>query len=479
MDTGVIGSVTVMKSYVSDFGSLSAIIHGLVVSAILIPAAVSSFFAGRVADVLGRPKNIAIGALIFGLGTALEAGAIQLAMFVVGRIIEGIGEGLYLGTLVVYICEISPPGQRGPLTAGPQLFTCLGLMIGFFTCYGTANMSSSLAWRTPFILLTSFSIVFAVASMLWLVPSPRWLILLGRQSEASAAWDVLGVGHTEREKADMELRTTNVHSNILMDASSDQNDIAPLRAVDSTTGRGFLDVFARDVRSRTGLAVFLLGMQQLSGIDGVLYYAPILFAQAGLASSEASFLASGVSAIVIFSVTIPALLLSDKWGRRHSTIYGGLGLSATMFIMGGLYAGNTVHGDSGAARWVVIVCIYVFASIFCISWSIGIKIYVAESQPQRTRASATNLAHGSNWVTNFLVALTTPIMLANSTYGAYFLFGGCTLITAIVCFFFMPETKGKSLDEIEEAFRRRASISGSFSKTVRKILGTVSAPSTA
>lgn len=101
MDTGIIGSVTVMKSYVSEFGSPSATVHGLIISSILIPAAVSSFFAGPIADMLGRPKNIAIGALIFGLGAALEAGAVTIAMFIVGRVIEGIGEGLYLGTLVV------------------------------------------------------------------------------------------------------------------------------------------------------------------------------------------------------------------------------------------------------------------------------------------------------------------------------------------------------------------------------------------
>lgn len=101
MDTGIIGPVTVMSRYVSEFGSESPTIHGLIVSSILIPAAISSFFAGRVADILGRPRAIAIGALIFALGVAMEAGAVRLAMFVVGRCIEGVGEGLYLGTLVV------------------------------------------------------------------------------------------------------------------------------------------------------------------------------------------------------------------------------------------------------------------------------------------------------------------------------------------------------------------------------------------
>ena len=126
-----------------------------------------------------------------------------------------------------------------------------------------------------------------------------------------------------------------------------------------------------------------------------------------------------------------------------------------MFLMGSLYAGDMVHETYGAGRWVVIVSIYLFTVIFCISWAVGIKIFVAESQPQRTRASATGVAHGSNWVTNFLVALTTPILLDRSAYGAYFLFGGCTLLTAVVCMIWMPETTGKSQEEIEVAFSRK------------------------
>jgi DNA-directed RNA polymerase III subunit RPC2 len=350
-------------------------------------------------------------------------------------------------------------------------------MIGFFTCYGTSRMNSSLGWRTPFIILTCFALVFAVASALWLVPSPRWLILRGRHAEVSAAWDVLGVGHTEREKTEIELQATGVRAQSSADSpdSVRPRDASPTRNSDLTTTHSFFDVFARDVRWRTGLSVFLLGMQQFSGIDGVLYvssfnrlsvsfapqpidyvkYAPLLFKQAGLASSETSFLASAVSAIVIFVVSIPALIFSDKWGRRQSTIYGGLGLSVTMFLIGGLYAGNAVHSHSGPGRWIVILSIYIFVATFCISWAVGLRIYAAECQPQRTRASATNLAHGSNWLTNFLVALTTPILLAKSSFGAYFLFGGCTLFTAVVCFVFMPETKGKSLDEIESAFQRK------------------------
>lgn len=200
-----------------------------------------------------------------------------------------------------------------------------------------------------------------------------------------------------------------------------------------------------------------------SPADICFKHAPLLFEQAGLASSVASFFASGVSAIVIFAATIPALIWADRWGRRRSSIYGGIGLAVTMFLIGGLYAGSAVYNSTGAGRWVVIVCIYIFAVIYSLSRAVSIKIYAAEIQPQRTRASATSLAHGSNWATNFLVALTTPILLSKSSFGAYFLFGGCTLITA-----FMPETKRQSLDEIEEAFRSK-----SLSQTLLKAFGPI------
>lgn len=141
-----------------------------------------------------------------------------------------------------------------------------------------------------------------------------------------------------------------------------------------------------------------------------------------------------------------------------------------MFLIGGLYAGKAVHGTWGAGRWVVIVSIYIFAVIYSVSWAVGFKIYAAEIQPQRTRASATSLAHGSNWATNFLVALTTPILLAKSSYGVYFLFGGCTVLTAIVCAVFMPETRGKSLEEVEEAFKQRKSALSKLGRIVRRSL---------
>lgn len=264
MDTGIIGPVTDMKAFKAAFGgSQNATIHGLIVSSILIPAALSSFFAGHLADKLGRSMGIAIGTLVFGVGAAIEAAAVSLGMFIAGRVVEGLGEGLFLGTLVVYICEVSPTRQRGPLTTGPQLVITSGICIGYFTCYGTSkHIHTSFSWRTPFIILASLSMVLSAASFLMLPASPRWLTLHGREAEAAQAWDDLGVSHAEREKVELEVTAREV------EAPTEEQHHQEERL------HKLLDIFSKDVRSRTTLAVFMMAMQQLSGIDGVLYVSP-------------------------------------------------------------------------------------------------------------------------------------------------------------------------------------------------------------
>lgn len=143
----------------------------------------------------------------------------------------------------------------------------MGLVVGFFICYGTANMGSSLSWRLPFIILTVLAFSYSTAS-LWLTPSPRWLTLQGRSAEAVAAWDTLGVSHAEREKVENEEHLREITETQSIPAIPIPSDTAQ---GDGKKKSSFWDLFSRDVRARTFLAVFMMGMQQLSGIDGVLY----------------------------------------------------------------------------------------------------------------------------------------------------------------------------------------------------------------
>jgi len=237
-------------------------------------------------------------------------------------------------------------------------------------------------------------------------------------------------------------------------AEAEKDILRPQEQGPSLSGcQGFLLLFRRGYRSRTMFALFILGMVQLSGIDGVLYYAPTLFAQAGLPGKTAAFLASGLSAILMLAISIPAFIFADKWGRRTSAIAGGLGLAGCMLLIGTLYASNAVH-PYGIARWVVIVLVFIFGLTYCATWGIVGKVYASEIQPANTRAAASCVAQGLGFFTNWLVAMVTPVLLSESAYGAYFLFGFLALGTVAVLAAYMPETRGMSLESIQDAFQR-------------------------
>ncbi|MCJ1248378.1 hypothetical protein MMC30_005595 [Trapelia coarctata] len=452
LDTGTIGPVTAMPSFFDSFGIQSSSLTGLVVSSILLPATFASLFAGALSDSLGRTRAVAIGALFFAIGAALEASAVNLGMLIAGRCVVGTGEGLFLSTLVVYVCEISPTNKRGPLATMVQLFITMGLCVGFFTCYGTVRIPSSLSWRLPLALQSGIALILTIGAGFFLPQSPRWLAHKGRREEASIAWDKLGVSNAEREKDLLQNPTSTVNAGSNLSARPTEALKTGLRDRIRADLAALMSVFGKDSRKPMMLGVFLMSMQQLSGIDGVIYYAPLLFQEAGLSTSKATFLASGVSAILIFVFTILAVVFVDRWGRRASTIYGGLLMFACMAVMALLYSTDNVHATYGFGKWIAIATIYVFAIGYCMTWAIGVKLFASEIQPAATRATAISLAQSANCITNFFVAFITPVILSRSSSGIYFLFGGALILTVAVSMIYMPETRGRDLEAIGEAF---------------------------
>ena len=277
-----------------------------------------------------------------------------------------------------YICEIAPSSRRGTLASLPQLFSVLGICIGYFICYVTVRLQSSMAWRTSFIIMAIVSAGLTIACF-FLPPSPRILILHNRRDEAIAAIERLGILQAEAEKDILRVQDED------------------LQMSRTTFWQSFTTIWKRQYRSRTILALFILGMVQLCGIDGILYYAPTLFARAGLPEQTAGFLASGLSSILIIIISIPAAMLADKWGRRTSIIVGGILLSGLMFLMGVMYAARAVH-VTGAGRWVVIVSIFLFAMTYSATWAFVGKIYASEIQPSHTRAASNSVAQGLGYV---------------------------------------------------------------------------------
>ncbi|GKT51778.1 high-affinity glucose transporter [Colletotrichum spaethianum] len=441
LDTGSIGSITAMATFKESFGEFSSTVHGAIVSTLLITGAMSALLAGALADQHGRVVIISTGAAVFGIGAAIECGSVHLAMFITGRAVKGLGTGLFASTVAVQICEITPAKVRGFWVAFSQFMITVGLATGYFTCYGTGRIAkSSASWRVPLAIQSIFA--FGLAATTTFVPqSPRWLVAKGQFNKAHLVVSQLGISNEEQQEMLAQTGQAPVHcSNIRM-----RDNILE-------TFKDFRRAFSSPFCSRTAFGCFLMASQQLSGIDGVLYYAPLLFRQAGVASEEATFLASGVSALVIMAVTVPATIFADSWGRRTATLIGGAGIIFIMFLIGSMYAANQVHPDTGAGRWVVIVSIYIFTVIFNMTWAICIKAFLVESLPREVRSSGAALGQSANWITNFVVALTTPPFLDASTYGPYFFFGSCTLISVLVGVVCMSETRNQSLEAIETAF---------------------------
>ncbi|GJC77405.1 putative metabolite transport protein YwtG [Colletotrichum liriopes] len=437
-DTGCIGAIVHMEQFSAALGDLSATVRGITVSMILLTGIFPSLFAGQLADKHGRLRVILPGAALFGLGALLQATSFSLGQFIFGRAVSGIGQGAFLANIAVYLTEIAPSRRRGRLAALPQFMSTLGICLGYFSCYTTSSLKDSMAWRLPYIVMVAVALMLALVCRI-LPESPRWLLLWGRTSDAMAALELLDF---DMDEARRDFLSTPQEQPSL---SARQNFLLPFRG---------------PYRSRTLLALFILSMVQLSGIDAITYYAPALFDQAGISHSNSSLVASGVSSITMLVISIPAFMLADKWGRRTSAISGGVFLSGIMVLIGSLYAAGSV-GSTGAARWVVVVSVFAFGMAYCATWGVVGKIYASEILPGNTRAAGNSIGMASCFpyvdfskFTNWLVALITPILLSASAYGAYFFFGALTVFTVVVLALFMPETRGRSLENIQSEFRR-------------------------
>ncbi|KAI5794985.1 sugar transporter [Geopyxis carbonaria] len=438
LDTGSIGPITEMSQFHARFGKLSSSTQGLYVASILLSASISSLASGHVADRISRRLGILTGGLLTCLGAIISATAPNFAALLCARLITGVGAGQAIAVATVYLVEIAPGGLRGVVACLLQLYVTVGIAAGYFVAFGAQTLRGDWAWRLPFVVQAAVAAVL-VAGMVGMPYSPRWLVEHGRVPEAQAVLRRLRAP----ESVDAELK-----------------GIEDARKADERLGGArFAEMFQRRYVGRTALGVFLMAFQQLTGIDAVLYYAPILFQQAGFSSSRASFLASGVTGIVAILCTVPAQIYIDRWGRRKPLILGGTAMAACFAVIGAMYArfgekhAEGVTLTSAAAQWVVVVLIYIFVANFSWSWAVVGKIYSAEIIPTRLRAKVCAVEQLANWMVNFVVALTAPVFLRSSPSGPYFLYGAATLLAAVVCVF-MPETRGKSLEEIEGVFEK-------------------------
>jgi sugar porter (SP) family MFS transporter len=415
-DTGVVsGALLFVKN---DFGGLTSFQQELVTSLLLVGAVVGALTAGRIADVLGRRLTVLITAVVFVIGVMLAAFTPTYPLLLIARIIIGLAVGSASMVVPLYIGEIVPPRVRGGMVSLNQLAITAGILVSYLIDYG---LSGSGDWRLMFGLAAVPAVLLFVG-MLFQKESPHWLIRQGREDEARQ------VLRRVRNEGDIEDEIREVHEVSQQEGS-------------------YRDLISPRVRPLLMVGVLLAVFQQITGINTVIYYAPTLLQGAGL-GDNAALLANVVNGCVNVGMTIVAIWLLDKAGRRPLLLSGTAGMAVGMAVVAcSFLGGSDLHG---ALAIVAIVGLLIYTGSFAIGLGPVFWLLIAEIYPLRIRGAAMSVASMANWGANFIVTISFLTLLsAIGGVGVFFLFGFLTLVALTYFWKKIPETKGRSLQEIE------------------------------
>ena len=416
-DTGVVsGALLFLKK---DFGGLSSFQQELVTSLLLVGAVIGALTAGRVADRIGRRPTVMITAVVFIVGVLLAAFTPTFPVLLAARIIIGLAVGAASMTVPLYIGEIVPPQMRGGLVSLNQLAITSGILVSYLADYG---LSSTGNWR----LMFGLAVVPAAAlftGMLFQQESPHWLIRQGRLDEARA------VLARVRDSGEIEA------------------EIQEVREVSEQRQAGVRELLSRNLRPLLAVGVMLAVFQQITGINTVIYYAPSLLQGAGFGNS-AALLANVVNGVVNVGMTIVAVQLLDRVGRRPLLLCGTAGMAVGMVIVALSFLGGSHL--TGALAIVAVLGLLVYTGSFAIGLGPVFWLLIAEIYPLKIRGAAMSVASMANWAANFVVTVTFLTLLgAIGGVGVFFLYGFLTLVALAYFWRKVPETKGRSLQEIE------------------------------
>lgn len=327
-------------------------------------------------------------------------------------------------------------------------------MISFWIAYGCHFISdtNTVAWRLPLAIQCIPAILLAIGT-LFIPYSPRWLLKKGRDEEAlrSLAW--LRRASVDDEAVRLEFLE------IKAEAIFEKESVA--EKWPQYANKPFLLQFAQiktlfstwPMFKRTAVGTLMMFFQQMSGIDAIVFYAPIIFQTLGLKGNSVSLLASGVVGIAMFVATVPAIILMDKIGRRPLLIVGGLGMAACLAVVAGITGGFKDHlAEHEAGAWTSAAFVWIYIACFGFSWGPVSWTVISEIFPLSVRAPGTALSASTNWMVNFCVSWFLPPMLESIDYGTYIFFLALCLLGVGYAVFLLPETRNVSLEAMDLLF---------------------------
>ncbi|CAK5275923.1 unnamed protein product [Mycena citricolor] len=467
-DTGTIGGVIAMQDWLNVFGTLDTTgqlgkdTHGryittadksLVVSILSAGTFFGALLAFPMGDRVGRKNGLIASVVIFSLGVGLQLDT-RWATFVVGRVIAGLGVGLVSCLVPMYQSECSPKSIRGLIVGCYQLAITIGALLAAIVLNSTKNRADHSAWRTP--IAVQFAWAFILGGGMALLPeSPRYLVHKDRIPAARAALARLTNTSPDSPAVDAELAEIS----------------AALQEERSRGSGSYMDCFRNNEMKnglRTWTGIMLQGWQQLTGINFIFYYGTTFFQSAGIGNP---FIITIITDVVNTVMTIIGIQLIDRVGRRRLLLIGAAGMMFCEYIVAivGVTAGQT-NATGGAvniaAQRVLIAFVCFYIAFFATSWGPVAWVITGEIFPLNIRAKGMSLSVASNWLWNFAIGYATPYLVDTSTKGqpngvataalhvkVFFIWGSTCLGCLIFTYFFIPETKELSLEQIDLLYK--------------------------
>jgi sugar porter (SP) family MFS transporter len=419
-DTAVIsGAVPFIKTYFQ----LDDITLGWAVSSLLVGCIVGVVASGKPADVIGRRNTLLIAALLFLASAVGSALAHHLSVFISFRFIGGMGVGAASTLAPMYISEISPARNRGSLVSLNQLAIVIGILVAFFSNYFLASIGPD-SWRWMLGVMAVPALLFFV-TLLFIPESPRWLVQKERKQEAYGILE--RINGAEAAKAEMNA----------IEQAIAQEERVSLRVL-----------LSRKIRPLIVLGVVAAVFSQITGINSIMYYAPMIFAKTGLAIDSALMQTIAVGGVNLL-FTFVAIRYIDRFGRKPLLVGGAVGMTVSLFVLAVAFYLQQFGG------FLVLIFVLVYIASFAASFGPVTWVLIAEIYPNKLRSEAMSIAIVSLWAGCFLVSLTFPYMLNVLGGGtAFFVFGVMCIIYLTFIFLKVPETKGRSLEELEKILVR-------------------------
>lgn len=431
-DTGVIsGAIPFMEQH---FELTDSQIENITAFG-LIGAVIGALFGGRVTDVLGRKKVILASAFIFATGAWWSGAAPDVTQLLISRLYLGLAIGVSSFAVPLYIAEISPTKIRGILVSLFQLLITVGILASFISDYLIADNSNVESWR-PMFYVGIIPAIILLVGVIFLPETPRWLMSRGRDAEAE---DVL---KKIEEPEFIEQSMKNMKEELEKDKEQ----------------AGWSEVFKPWMRNALIIAIGIMFVQQFVGINTVIYYSPKIFLKAGFVGNEGSIAPSIIVGVVNVAFTIVSLFLIDKIGRRKIFFIGTTGIVVSLVFMGLSFAAADSMGEM--SKWFLVGSMLVYIAFFAISLGPLGWLIISEVFPTRVRGVGASIGSLSNWGFNTLVVWT--FFSLNGYFqsflghegGAFWFFALIGVLGIIWGYKYIPETKGKSLEDIEEHWRQ-------------------------